>query len=67
MRDSDLAVLIAPYLVIGDIVILVMLLLIRMVKMPKNADQSHSIDFLPTLKRIFPFIIIVKVIAQFSM
>lgn len=52
MRDSDLAVLIAPYLVIG-IVILVMLLLIRMVKMPKNADQSHSIDFLPTLKRIF--------------
>lgn len=59
MRDSDLAVLIAPYLVIG-IVILVMLLLIRMVKMPKNADQSHSIDFLPTLKRIFPFIIIVK-------
>ena len=41
MRDSDLAVLIAPYLVIG-IVILVMLLLIRMVKMPKNADQSHS-------------------------
>ena len=32
MRDSDLAVLIAPYLVIG-IVILVMLLLIRMVKM----------------------------------
>lgn len=34
MRDSDLAVLIAPYLVIG-IVILVMLLLIRMVKMPK--------------------------------
>lgn len=52
MRDSDLAVLIAPYMVIG-IVILVMLLLIRLVKMPRNADQSHVINFVPTLKRIF--------------
>ena len=52
VRDSDLSVLIAPYLVIG-IVILAMLLLIRMVKMPKTADQSHSINFVPTLKRIF--------------
>lgn len=52
MRDSDLAVLIAPYLVIG-LVILVMLLLIRLVKMPRNADQSHAINFMPTLKRIF--------------
>lgn len=52
MRDSDLAVLIAPYLVIG-LVILVMLLLIRLVKMPRNADQSHVINFMPTLKRIF--------------
>lgn len=52
VRDADLNVLISPYLIIG-IVVLLMLLLIRMVKMPKNADQSHSIDFLPTLKRIF--------------
>ena len=52
VRDSDLAVLIAPYVIIG-VVILTMLVLIRMVKMPGNADQSHSIDFLPTLKRIF--------------
>lgn len=52
VRDSDLAVLIAPYLVIG-VVILIMLLLIRLVKMPKAADQSHSINFVPTLKRIF--------------
>ena len=52
VRDSDLGVLIAPYLIIG-IVILVMLILIRMVKMPKNADQSHDINFFPTLKRIF--------------
>ncbi|ADV44924.1 L-fucose:H+ symporter permease [Bacteroides helcogenes] len=52
VRDSDLGVLIAPYLIIG-IVVLVMLLLIRMMKMPKNADQSHNINFIPTLKRIF--------------
>ena len=30
-----------------------MLLLIRFVKMPKNGDQNHRIDFFPTLKRIF--------------
>lgn len=52
VRDSDLAILIAPYLVIGGI-ILIMLLVIRAVRMPHNGDQSHSIDFLPTLKRIF--------------
>lgn len=53
VRDSDLSVLIAPYLTIG-IVIFVMLLVIRFTKMPKNGDQSHSINFGPTLKRIFP-------------
>ena len=52
VRDADLSVLIAPYLVIG-IVIICMFLVIRLAKMPKNADQSHSIDFVPTLKRIF--------------
>lgn len=52
MKSSDLGVLITPYLIIGA-VILVMLILIRMVRMPKNADQSHNIDFIPTLKRIF--------------
>ena len=51
IRDSDLSVLIAPYLIIGAVV-LIMLLLVRVVKMPKNADQSHDINFLPTLKRI---------------
>ena len=52
LKESDLGVLIAPYLVIG-VVILVVLLVIRLTPMPHNADQSHSIDFLPTLKRIF--------------
>ena len=52
MRDSDLSVLIAPYLVIG-IVVLCMFLLIFMIKMPNGTDKSRSIDFFPTLKRIF--------------
>lgn len=52
VRDSDLSVLIAPYLVIG-VVIFIMLLVIRATLMPRNADQSTSIDFIPTLKRIF--------------
>lgn len=52
MRDSDLSVLITPYLIIG-LVILAMFLTIKFYKMPKNQDQSHKIDFIPTLKRIF--------------
>ncbi len=52
LRDSDLSVLIAPYLAIG-IVILAMFAIIWAVKMPKNGDKEHSINFLPTLKRIF--------------
>jgi len=52
VKDHDLDVLANPYIVIG-IVILVMLVVIALVRMPRNADQNHSIDFLPTLKRIF--------------
>lgn len=37
IRDSDLSILITPYLAIG-VVILIMLLVIRLTKMPKNAD-----------------------------
>ena len=52
MRDSDLSVLITPYLIIG-LVILAMFLVIRFTNMPKGKDASSNIDFLPTLKRIF--------------
>jgi FHS family L-fucose permease-like MFS transporter len=52
MRDSDLSVLIAPYLAIGA-VIAIMFAVIWFTRMPKNGDQNHSINFLPTLKRIF--------------
>ena len=52
IRDADLQVLIGPYVLIG-LVILVMLIVIRLAKMPVNKDQNHNIDFIPTLKRIF--------------
>lgn len=51
-KEADLNVLIAPYLWIG-IVIAVMFLIILFVRMPKNGDKNTSINFIPTLKRIF--------------
>ena len=52
IRDADLTTLIAPYLAIG-LVILAMFFIVRFAKMPKNGDQSHEINFIPTMKRIF--------------
>lgn len=52
IRDSDLSILIAPYLLIG-LVIIAIFIVIVVVKMPVNGDKSKSINFLPTLKRIF--------------
>ena len=52
IREADLATLIAPYLTIG-IVIAIMFAVIFFSKMPKNCDANTSIDFIPTLKRIF--------------
>ncbi len=52
IKDYDLSVLIAPYLVIG-LVIVAMFLVILLVKMPKNGDKNHNINFIPTLRRIF--------------
>ncbi len=52
VKEHDLSVLSNPYIVIG-IVILVILVVIALVRMPRNADQNHSIEFFPTLKRIF--------------
>lgn len=52
IKEADLSVLIAPYLVIG-LVILLMLIVIRLVRMPKNGEENHDINFIPTLKRIF--------------
>ena len=52
VRDADLSVLITPYLIIGAI-IAAMLIIIRLTRMPRNGDQNHNINFIPTLKRIF--------------
>lgn len=52
MRDADLWTLVQPYLILG-VVIMVMLILIALVKMPSAGDKEKSINFLPTLKRIF--------------
>ena len=50
-RDSDLSVLIAPYLAIG-LIIAVMFAVIWFTKMPHNADQNHDVHPLATLRRI---------------
>ncbi|MCF0159898.1 MAG: L-fucose:H+ symporter permease, partial [Bacteroidaceae bacterium] len=52
MRDSDLSVLINPYLIIG-VVIAFMFFVILFKKMPKNGDANHDIHFKQTLHRIF--------------
>lgn len=52
VKESDLSVLIDPYLAIG-IVIFAMFMLILIKKMPHNGDKNHDINFVPTLRRIF--------------
>lgn len=52
VKEYDLSVLIGPYLIIG-LVILAMFLIVLFMKMPKNGDANHDINFLPTLRRIF--------------
>ena len=51
VKEYDLSVLIGPYLAIG--LILAMFVLILFWRMPKNGDKNHNIDFVPTLRRIF--------------
>ena len=52
LKQADLSVLISPYLAIG-LVIIVMFLVIRFTRMPKNGDQAHDINLMATLRRIF--------------
>jgi FHS family L-fucose permease-like MFS transporter len=52
LKQSDLGILIAPYLIIG-IVIAIIFLVILFAKMPKSSDDSGKVSFLFTLKRIF--------------
>lgn len=52
LRDSDLSVLIAPYLTIG-IIILVMLVIFAVARLPRNGESGvHKLDTVSTLKRL---------------
>lgn len=51
IRDSDLSILIGPYLAIG-FVIAIIFCVIWFTHMPKNGDKSHTIHLGETLKRI---------------
>ena len=51
VKNADLDVLISPYLAIGAVIV-VMFLIILFTKMPKNADQSHDIHLMNTLRRL---------------
>lgn len=52
VKQHDLDVISNPYIVIG-IVIIAVAIVIALVRMPRNADKNHTINFFPTLKRIF--------------
>ena len=51
VKNADLDVLISPYLAIGAVIV-VMFLILLFTKMPKNADQSHDIHIMTTLRRL---------------
>lgn len=51
MKQSDLGVLIGPYLAIG-MVIMVLFAIIYFTRMPKNSDGNRNIDLMPSLRRI---------------
>lgn len=52
IKQSDLSILIAPYLLIG-LVVLTMFLIILFARMPKNADKDKNLQLGAALKRIF--------------
>ena len=51
LKAADLSVLITPYLIIAAVIAL-MFTVIALMKMPRNGDQSHDINFMSTLKRL---------------
>ena len=52
VKAHDLAVLIAPYVAVG-LAVLLLFAIIYFTRMPKNADQDHSLNLGSALKRIF--------------
>ncbi|MBQ7442304.1 MAG: L-fucose:H+ symporter permease [Bacteroidaceae bacterium] len=51
LKEADLSVLVAPYLLIG-LVIVAMFFVILVTKMPHNGDQSHDMHLASTLRRL---------------
>jgi len=51
LKETDLSVLIGPYLAIG-LVVLLMLVIIGVSRMPVNGDKNKKIFLVPTIKRI---------------
>jgi FHS family L-fucose permease-like MFS transporter len=51
MKEADLGVVIGPYVGVG-IFVLLLLLIIRLSRMPRNADTEHSLNLGTVLKRI---------------
>ncbi len=52
LKDSDLGILVAPYLGIV-VVIAIVIVLLLIVKTPKQGEDNHDIRFWSTIKRIF--------------
>jgi FHS family L-fucose permease-like MFS transporter len=52
LKQSDLGVVSTPYLLLG-IVILIVLAVIWLARMPRRSEGGHSINFWPTVRRIF--------------
>lgn len=52
IKQSDLGILITPYIVVG-FVVLALFVIILCAKMPKNADKDHSLHLGKALSRIF--------------
>ncbi|MBR1889611.1 MAG: L-fucose:H+ symporter permease [Alloprevotella sp.] len=52
VKEHDLNILIAPYLIVG-IVIVIMFVTIGLTKMPNTGETDHTINFLPSMRRLF--------------
>lgn len=51
LKEHDLSVLITPYIIIATVIAL-MFVLILCVKLPKNNEDNHEINFIASMKRI---------------
>ncbi len=51
MKSADLDVVSAPYIILGGVILLV-LLLILFSRMPKSAGEGQKVDFVATIKRL---------------